>query len=253
MTRSAFITEIEYLKEVSGIPGTSFEYLGKSMYDKILNILRDKKNIVTHFHIPRGNPENVEKLKTQHLEIFNSLINDEMASFYTCFNGFEFRYINIDKAWESFKEDDIFDWDDAGFNPDELIFEDLKNDTYEIVLDEFQSIFNVTHLFEENFDFERLSNPSKKGLLFYGNSVEYEDYGIKTFIPPANILLDDENKVTGNNTLYNLNFHHSFRQLAYGKTDAEISLFHVDDAGADVRSLREDFRIHFKKNLIRVD
>lgn len=255
MTRTEFIKEIEYLKECNGIPGTSFENLGRSTYDKIVNILKNEKNILTHFHIPKGNPEAVEQLKARHLEIFNIPINDEIASFFTCFDGFEFRYVNIDAIWKSFREDDIFDWDDAGFDPNVVNFEDLKKEEFEDVLDEFQGTYVGIggNLFHPDFDFNRLSDPKKTGIQFYGESAEFEDYGIKTFIPTATIFLDNENKVYGTDALYNLNFHHSFRQLAYGKTDGKISLFNVDDAGADILDLREDFRIHMKKKLIRLE
>lgn len=253
MTRTAFISEMEYLKECKGTPGTLFEYLGKSTYDKITNILINEKNILTHFYIPKGNAEAVEELKAQHEKLFNTPINEDIISFFTCFDGFEFRYVNLDQAWKAFKEDDLFDWKDYGFDANEVNFSNLQDDEYEIILDEFQSLFNINHISNDNFDFKRLSDPSKTSISFYDDSVEYEDYGIKTFIPPANFFLDNGNKVYGSDTLYNLNFHHSFRQLAYGRNNGKISLFRVDDAGADVKDLREDFRIHLKKNLIRLE
>lgn len=236
------LSQIEYLKDYKGIKGSKSENLGQSIYNKIKNIIQDPDLFITHLYIPKGSLENVQMLETQFRQLFNTEIDSELLSFYHCFDGFEFRYINPSKVWEEFDKDEIVDWEEFDVDPENLSYANIiKDEKYDDeVKDEFHSLIGLD--FDESAFNNRLSNPNKlKEFLFYDESIEMNDLGIKTFIPPAMHLLSDGNKVKhqpDNIDVFYLDFFDFWSQTVFGKKDNNIAVY----AGVDYSASIEDWK-----------
>ena len=245
---------LAYLKECEGKEGTKFQYLGKSVYDRISNISKDPNRVITHLHIPKGSKEKTLQLEANFKRIFGTDIDPELASFYTCFDGFEFRYVNPRKIWKEIDIEELdVDWDELGIEPDAVSYGDIDTEEYEEIKDAFYSLINLD---DSQSKLKRLADPKNlNNFLFYNDSIEEEEYGIKTFIPNAEFLLSDENKIQHleeNMEMYLFNFHNSFNQVVLGKKNAIIGLYSAEDGQASISKSDElDIRLHLKKYLIR--
>ncbi|WP_196889031.1 hypothetical protein [Aureivirga sp. CE67] len=228
--------QLSYLKDCKGKKGTSFENLGRSIFDQIKNILEKGNLYITHLYIPKGSKENAEKLAKDLRVIFNEEIPEELFSFYSCFNGFEFRYINAQKFWEDEKDELDIDWDFFCDDYESLSYQDLFYEENDDLREEF---FSNLSIYEDESIFEKkLSNPNKLFQYeFYGDSLEEYEYGVKKFIPPFDFLLHPENEVRHldeNDKLFFLDYYSDFRQVVFGRKEGEISIFGAEDYGADI-------------------
>jgi hypothetical protein len=238
------LSQIEYLKDCKGIKGSKLENLGQSIYSKIKNIIQDPDLFITHLYIPKGSVENVQILETQYKQLFNTEIDAELLSFYHCFDGFEFRYINPAKVWDGFDKDEIVDWDEFDIDPENLSYaEMIKDDKYE---DEVKNEFHA--MIELDFDKpafnNRLSDPNKlQKFSFYHESIEFNDLGMKTLIPPALHLFSEGNKVLyqpDDINVFFLDYFDFWSQTVFGKKDNNIAVY----AGVDYSASIEDWKFN---------
>ena len=245
------LSQLDYLKTCKGIKGSPLEHLGQSVYSRIHSILNDSNKTITHLYIPKGSPERAKQLEADFKQKFGAAIDPHLLSFYHCFDGFEFRYINPKKAWDELKEEVDVDWGDLGVEPDDLSYEDLNDEAYEDVKDDFYYLAGLSLDNDDNF--QRLSNPANADdFMFYDENIEVEDYGVKTLIPPADFLLSEANKVQyTDDTMYFFNFYSSFRQILLGKRANNIAFFSAEDGQASITQDKETIHTHLKKYLIR--
>ncbi len=235
------LNQIEYLKDCKGTKGSAFENLGQSVYDKIKNIHQNPNLFITHLYIPKGSAENAQMLASQYKQLFNKEIDPELASFYECFDGFEFRYINPSKVWEEYDKDEIVDWDQFDVDPEALSYADMiKNEEYEDdVRDEFHAMIGLD--FDEPAFNNRMSDPNMvKEFVFYGESaIEFADSGIKTIIPPAAQLFADGNKVKyqpDNINVFYLDYFDFWSQTVLGQKENTIAVYAGTDYSACIEN-----------------
>ncbi|WP_347069566.1 hypothetical protein [Flavobacterium sp. WV_118_3] len=236
---SDLLNQIEYLKECKGTKGSTFENLGQRVYDKIKSIHQNPNLFITHLYIPKGSAENAQMLATQYKQLFNKEIDPELASFYECFDGFEFRYINPSKVWEEYDKDEIVDWDQFDVDPEALSYADMiKNEAYEDeVRDEFHAMIGLD--FDEPAFNNRMSDPNMvKEFVFYGEAaIEFADSGIRTIIPPAAQLFAEGNKVKHQPDsihVFYLDYFDFWSQTVLGQKDNTIAVYAGTDYSASI-------------------
>jgi len=240
MNNNDLLSQIEYLKDCKGLPGSRLENLGQRIYDKIKSIIQNPNLFITHLYIPQGSVENVQMLESQFKQLFNKEIDAELLSFYHCFDGFEFRYINPAKVWDEFDKYEITDWDEFDIDPDTLSYADMiKNEAYEEeVKDEFHSLIGL--YFDEPAFNNRLSDPDKlKDFLFYNESIELNDLGMKTLIPPALQLFSEGNKVPhhpDHTHVFYFDYFEFWNQTVFGKKDHNIAIYAGTDYSASIEN-----------------
>ncbi|UUC44475.1 hypothetical protein [Flavobacterium cerinum] len=254
---SDLLDQIAYLKDCKGIQGSKFENLGQRVYDKIKNIIQDPNLFITHLYIPKGSEENAQMLAAQYKQLFNKEIDPELASFYQCFDGFEFRYINPSQVWEEYDKDEIVDWDQFDVDPENLSYADMiKNEEYEDeVRDEFHAMIGLD--FEEPAFNNRMSDSDKvKEFVFYGESaIEFPDSGIRTLIPPAVHLFAEGNKVKHQPDSINVFYFDYFdfwSQTVLGKKENTIAIYAGTDYSASIDNWEfNDAASFLQKRLIK--
>jgi len=231
--------QIEYLKDCKGIKGSTFENLGQRVYDKIKDILQNPDLFITHLYIPKGSEENAQMVAAQYKQLFNKEIDPELASFYQCFDGFEFRYINPSQVWEEYDKDKIVDWDKFDVDPENLSYADMiKNEEYEDeVRNEFHAMIGLD--FEEPAFNNRMSDSDEvTEFVFYGESaIEFADSGIRTLIPPAAHIFAAGNKVKyqpDSINVFYLDYFDFWSQTVIGEKENTIAVYVGTDYSASI-------------------
>ncbi|WP_196889029.1 hypothetical protein [Aureivirga sp. CE67] len=237
------INQIEYLKDCKGIKGSIYENLGENVFNQIKNIVLNKDLYITHIYIPKGSEEIAQNLSEIHKIIFNKKINEGLFSFYKCFNGFEFRYVNARKMWE--EEINL----KAEFKV--LSFDDLLKNDCKDLRKEFLEGLGVYEN-ESPFEFRLSDSNYLYDSGFYDGIEEELEYSNRKLIPPYDFLFHSGNKIQSTNRgeqLFYFDFYSNFSQILYGEKNDKHVFWQSENFGTHITN---SFRKEEEKKIIEI-
>lgn len=232
------------------------QHLGRSIHDKLQNLLQQDKTIITHAYFPEGNLEKVAAMKAHFVQQFGFDLPPELVSFYEIFDGFELRTLTLGEDMQYFLEDESWLISDFKLPPNfaDLPIQEWQTDAYKDAFSEIGALLKIEDTNDLGIVTGRTTIPHAQGMAYYHDHThELDNYGKKTIIPAADQLFSNGNKsgVVDGLELYYFDFFSHFSQIVLGIKDGKIALYQVKYGYGELSKIRENIPTYLKKIIIR--
>lgn len=235
---------------------SAVQNLGASVHDKLQNIVKGGKVMISHAYFPEGSVEKAAAMKETFRRKFGFEVPEALVSFYEIFDGFELRLVAPEDDLKDLLEE--HDWLKESYSLPgdyaDFTLEEWRSGKYNGVLQELSSFFEVADLGDPDQVKGRTTLPEEEGILYYGDHTHIIDnYGAKTIIPPAERLFDDGNRSgeADGVELYYFDFFTFFNQVVIGISKGKADLYQVKYGYGELEKIDEDIPTYLKKVIIR--
>lgn len=244
------------VKTRKSVTPSSVQNLGASVHDKIQNMIKDEKTVVTNAFFPEGKPEKAAAMKENFQKKFGFETPAELVSFYEIFDGFELRTVDLENTMPSFMEENKWLTESYNLPADfgRLSMKEWQSEAYQGVSEELQSMLGMRNF--QNLDMVggRTTNPEATDITYYEDHTHMiDEYGLNTVIPSADKLFTQGNKAgeAQGVELYYFDFFTHFNQIVLGIAHGKMHLYQVKYGYGELQKIDEDITAYLKKIIIR--